>query len=151
MEDGLDHINVYSQGKTELGRWLSNFTKAPINLPEDGYFLSIEGYWYWLKTKDEKLRTLYGYEAKKYGRNAKPNTTFFPSDIAPYLPNFQDKIKLAIKTKVLSNLVMKTKFIESTLPFKHYYVFDNRIVEAGHGWQMEYLENLRSLLSQNSQ
>ena len=31
-KDGIDHINIYSKGKTELGKYLSNFTYAPIKL-----------------------------------------------------------------------------------------------------------------------
>ena len=57
--DGIDHINIYSKGKTSLGRWLSNFAKSPIET-EDGHFDSIEGYWYWywLSSKDDTLRAL---------------------------------------------------------------------------------------------
>lgn len=29
-EDGITHINIYSKGKTDLGRMLSNFAKFPI-------------------------------------------------------------------------------------------------------------------------
>jgi hypothetical protein len=32
--DGVDHINVYSKGKTELGRMLSNFYPSPFTLRE---------------------------------------------------------------------------------------------------------------------
>lgn len=28
--DGIDHINVYSKGKTELGKLLSNFARTPF-------------------------------------------------------------------------------------------------------------------------
>ncbi len=46
-KDGVDHINIYSKGKTSLGRFLSNFVQADIET-EDGDFASVEGYWYWL-------------------------------------------------------------------------------------------------------
>jgi hypothetical protein len=46
-EDGVTHINIYSKGKTELGRWLTNFSYSPFNHPEYGKFLSMEGFWYW--------------------------------------------------------------------------------------------------------
>lgn len=67
-EDGVTHINIYSQGKTELGRMLSNFYKCRIDT-KDGVFNSVEGYWYWLGIEDCKekdaLKTLSGYQAKK--------------------------------------------------------------------------------------
>ena len=47
QNDGITHINVYSKGKTTLGRWLTNFAHTPIDTI-DGHFESIEGYWYWL-------------------------------------------------------------------------------------------------------
>jgi len=31
-EDGITHINIYSKGKTDLGRMLSNFAKLPFIL-----------------------------------------------------------------------------------------------------------------------
>ena len=34
-DDGITHINIYSQGKTQLGRFLSNFEPSPIET-EDG-------------------------------------------------------------------------------------------------------------------
>lgn len=40
--DGIDHINIYSKGKTTLGRMLSNFACTPFTHPEDGKFASIE-------------------------------------------------------------------------------------------------------------
>jgi predicted NAD-dependent protein-ADP-ribosyltransferase YbiA (DUF1768 family) len=69
--DGITHINIYSKGKTTLGRELSNFANTPIEVT-DGYFESIEGYWYWLgsSNKDkELLRNMSGFQAKQYGRN----------------------------------------------------------------------------------
>jgi hypothetical protein len=40
-KDGIDHINVYSKGKTPLSRFLSNFAEADLET-EDGNFASIE-------------------------------------------------------------------------------------------------------------
>jgi hypothetical protein len=69
MEDGIDHINIYSKGKTELGRWLSNFSECAIKHPFDGYFNSVEAYWYYDITGNEDLRLTSGFEAKQLGRN----------------------------------------------------------------------------------
>ena len=66
-EDGIDHINIYSRGHTELGQYLSNFAYTPIQT-EDGRFYSIEGYWYWLNTHNDKLRLLYGFKARSFGK-----------------------------------------------------------------------------------
>lgn len=136
MKDGVDHINIYSQGRTKLGRFLSNFTKADI-LTEDGKFTSVEGYWYWLSTKDDKLRYLHGYEAKKYGRSIKGKELLTDDD-------FKRRIKQAINYKI-ENSEFFSEFKESTLPFKHYYIYSGKTVEPkGVNWITEYIEELRT-------
>ena len=48
--DGIDHINTYSKGKTELGKLLTNFAHTPFVHPKYGEFQSVEGFWYFKKT-----------------------------------------------------------------------------------------------------
>lgn len=122
--DGIDHINVYSKSNNWLGKTLSNFHYSPI-LTEDGYFKSIEGYWYWLGTdhKDkEKLRNLYGYEAKRIGRELKAKDW-------QDSPEFKRKIKSAIFIK-LHSLNLNTALKENKLPYTHYYVYGDKVVNV---------------------
>lgn len=35
--DGIDHINIYSKGKTELGCLLSNFAFSPFTINNDTF------------------------------------------------------------------------------------------------------------------
>ncbi len=141
LNDGVTHINVYSQGQTQLGMFLSNFTNHPI-ATKDGKFNSIEGYWYYLLSTDlksrEQLRTLSGFVAKKVGRTlAKQN---YPAN-NDY--KFQNLITLAIEEKILTSR-FKSNFIGSTLPFEHYYVYNNVVNEPKEGrWVIEFLEKLR--------
>lgn len=67
-DDGITHINVYSKGKTELGRLLSNFSHTPF-YGNDILFNSVEGWWQWFTTGKEYdyLKYLYGFKAKKRG------------------------------------------------------------------------------------
>ena len=140
--DGVDHINIYSQAKTGLGKFLSNFTYSPFEHPEDGSFLSIEGYWYWLGCKNEELRHLYGFMAKKVGReNGSPD---YMDDT-----EFKRKIKTAILIKIKNSNFLNI-FIESSLPFAHYYNYKGKVVVPKEGlWVIEYIENLRSFLGEN--
>lgn len=137
INDGLDHINIYSQGKTDLGRWLSNFANAPIEIPNKGEFQSIEGYWYWLGCKDDKLRELHGIEAKKYGQNKKRKE----------VKNFEEKIKKAILIKLKTYPDMRNKLKESYLPFEHYYVFKNKKVKGSAIWVIDFIEDIRRSLN----
>ena len=137
-EDGKTHINVYSQGKTVLGRFLSNFTHIQIDTV-DGRFQSIEGYWYWLGCSHqykERLRLLYGYQAKKTGRELRAadwNET----------PEFKKKICDAITIKLNSNLNMLAALRANTLPLTHYYVFNGKVVTpTSGGWIIDHINSL---------
>ena len=74
IEDGVDHINIYSKGNTVLGRFLTNFAYSPT-MTSDGMFNSIEGYWQWHSNNDDTFRKLYGYQAKKYAKEIGKNRT----------------------------------------------------------------------------
>ena len=47
MQDGITHINIYTQGKTQLGRALSNLFDCEFTVPGYGDFKSLEGFWYY--------------------------------------------------------------------------------------------------------
>ena len=137
--DGVDHINVYSKGHTKLGIWLSNFSKSPIVLETHGAFESIEGYWYWLGCRDERLRQVYGYNAKKLGKSIERIYSE---------PNFEELIKRAIDIKLKSNKEILILFASSTLPFTHYYEYGQKKIDAGYGWIINHLEQRRKLLKE---
>ena len=137
-EDGITHTNIYSKGKTELGRFLSNFTYFPFTC-EDGDFNSVEGYWYWLSTGDDRLRKLDGWEAKKLGRELR-GEDWNDSD------EFKRKITAAIKIKLD---YAKNELSTIRFPLKHYYVFrkcgreiEEIVNEPFSGrWIIEYIES----------
>lgn len=139
--DGIDHINIYSQGRTALGRWLSNFTYAPIDIPGDGRFISIEGYWYWLGCGDDRLRHLSGYNAKKLGRQILKTKFKFEQR-----EDFQNLIRKSLDLKLKSNLEKLTLFYKSSLPFDHYYVYGGDKYPAGYEWIVQHFEDRRRLL-----
>jgi len=129
--DGIHHINIYSKGKTEIGRWLSNFSYSPI-LTQHGEFNSIEGYWYWLTTLHGKLRQLHGFSAKKLGKECKK-----VKDIPE--KEFKDYICKAIDLKIKTN----PKWIaeQCNLPLKHYYEYgEKRIEKEEYNWITEHIQ-----------
>ena len=136
--DGVTHINIYSKGETPLGRYLSNWYRAPFEC-EDGNFESIEGYWYWLGSRDERLRTLSGYQAKYLGRTLP----------RPYkLEDFELRIKKAIICKLKAHVYIMEDLRKSTLPFAHYYIFNNYRKDGGFDWLVEFFEELRMKLKE---
>lgn len=136
-DDGVTHINIYSKAKTDLGRYLSNFTQCGL-LTEDGSFESIEGYWYWLSSKNDKLRSLHGWEAKHYGRSVGGKDWIDDAD-------FKRKICLAIEYKIKTMpFELWTQFYSSDAPFKHYYVYNDKIVEPKEGkWIIDHITQVR--------
>ena len=143
-KDGLDHINIYSKGKTLLGRLLSNFAQTPF-ICLDGKFSSIEGYWYWLGLEEsprrEELRLSAGWFAKKLGRELRGED--WNSD-----PNFENKIIADLQSKLEQNPQIQDLLKDSILPFKHYYAYDNKVVdESVRGkFLLDFWENARSEL-----
>lgn len=139
-QDGINHINIYSKGKTALGRFLSHFAKHPI-VTTDGEFASVEGYWYWLGSthpEKERLRFLFGFDAKKVGKELRP--------IKPELtPEFKAKILEANRLKIMSSSFLE-EFIQSDLPFAHYYVFGKGFPKEASDseWLLEFWSRLRS-------
>ena len=145
FKDGITHINIYSKGQTELGRWMSNFAFSPVNLREDGKFNSIEGYWYWLLSEDNNrdvLRTMDGWLAKERGRQLVEGD--WPSDRNL---EFRARIHEAIKTKVNTYPEYKERLKNSALPFQHYYVYGGKVVKVQKGeWILHIWEDLRKEL-----
>lgn len=144
-KDAFEHINIWSKGKTELGRLLSNFTYSPVKHHMYGEFASIEGFWYWLSTgkKYEELRSLYGFEAKKFGCKLK----------VIKIDNFYEKIRSMLDYKVQQNKHLKQLLISSELPFEHYYTYgslDNYrvVLPNSREWIIQQWEDIRHKVKQ---
>lgn len=113
-----DHINVYSKGESELGRLLSNFAHIPLDLPVHKHFESMEGYWYWLTKRDDRLREEWGYSAKQLGRKL-PNMN--------KCINFERCIKEALLLKLKNPAIHKLLKETKPITLRHYYVNDGII------------------------
>jgi hypothetical protein len=156
-EDGKSHINVYSKGKTEIGRFLTNLAHTPFDHPEWGHFESVEGFWYYYfsSNRPEQLRDLYGVEAKQVGRKLSGrkdnNDGFSITD--------QDKaiIREVIRFKIRQYPAMWRAIAESSsLPFVHYYVIPSQYVisvqdsivdmTSRYQWVLDELTDIRNKL-----
>lgn len=146
--DGIDHVNVYSKGRTRLGKMLTNFYKHDT-LTDDGWFKSIEGYWYWLLTPEdhaqrESLRQVSDYRAKEIGR------TMATADWGD-TPEFRRKIRNAIWNKIASCPEIQSLMVLHSLPYTHYYVYGRgataKVVEPeGCEWILRFIEKCGAFL-----
>lgn len=142
MTDGIDHVNIYSKGTTQLGRALSNFSDHRITTL-DGEFASLEGYWYWLgctHARREELRHAVGWAAKALGRELRSPDWVHGAD-------FKLRIVNAMVTKLILHPFIRHELQVSALPFRHYYVYGDKVVEPTEGkWIVETWEHLRRLV-----
>ena len=146
MGDGIDHINIYSKGETQLGRQLSNFANLAVKTV-DGNFASLEGYWYWLSV-DEKhpdrasLRLAAGWEAKSKGREMRGQDWGMGDQGV-----FRLRIMHAMLGKLVLHPTLYAQFKESTLPFRHYYVYGTKVIEPASGqWIVDTWEFARKMV-----
>lgn len=134
-EDGVDHINVYSRGRTKLGRLLSNFAHTPFMF-QGGRFESVEAWWYWHQLKDrpgvkeqqlKHLMSLFGFAAKSKGSEMRRELGAGPKPTPR-------ELKYIYERKLAGNPHLTAEFSANTLPFDHYYVYGNKIVETEYRW-----------------
>ena len=148
--DGIDHINIYSKGYTKLGRLLSNFAKSEFTHPIYGHFMSVEGFWYYIKLekiddiRKEALRSLYGFSAKQLGRQLEKDHNPVHRD------DFIQLITDCITIKIMQSNEIKQLLIDSTLPFAHYYVTPNKfcITPKNLKWLLDHIESVRYTLKE---
>jgi len=143
-QDGVSHINVYSKGRTELGRLLSNFAHTPFVHPVHGRFASVEGYWYWLSCKEDILKELHGYRAKKVGRELGGEDY---QDGAAFKMN----ICTDINCKIEQNPNISRMLEEIDLPLVHYFIYGSgynpKIVVPTQGLLViNHIESIRATL-----
>lgn len=154
-KDGVDYINIYSRGKTRLGRNLSHFARTPFIHPYFGPFESMEGFWFYMKTGKihDQLRYLYGNRAKQYGKNL----------ATKYDVDFKEDILAGNYQKIIQNDGLRQAFINSELPLTHYYLFEQQVdafMDVGvrksivifpknSDWLIDGLEEIRIAMKQD--
>ena len=140
--DGINHINIYSKGKTELGRLLTNFAHTPFTYHPYGEFASVESFWYWAKSgmQHEDLRLLHGFKAKQQGKLKQ----------RVECNGFNDLILEAIRCKLRQNRALRDILTNSNLPLEHYYAYGNKgdykvIHLQQYQWIVDEIERIRTI------
>ena len=147
-DDGVTHVNVYTRGRTALGRSLSNLADIAFEHPTFGRFRTMEGLWFWLALgrSNDMFRMMDGYNARRHGSDG----------TKVWVDGFQDHIRDGITAKIVQNPELREMLCVSytELPFFHYYCYgkgDNvkLITPKGHEWQMLHIEKVRKTLIAN--
>lgn len=142
-KDGVDHINIHSMGRTQLGKLLSHFAHTPFTHPYFGPFYSIEGFWYFARSGfvESRMRYLSGFRAKQVGKEL------------PYhrYKDFKEDIIAANYQKIIQNEHIRELVIASDLPFDHYYTFGPNslhVTPKSTSWLVEGFEDIRAALKE---
>lgn len=150
--DGIEHINIYTKGSTELGRMLSNLYDRDFVVPGYGSFKSMEGFWYFYLTgcKFPEFHNYRGFSAKSAGKACREHRI----DKDGLSGEDKEVILEAIRCKLRQNRDILTLLRDSELPFKHYYFYgdvDNaKVVELPQfDWMLDEFERLRQLLKES--
>lgn len=167
--DGVNHVNIYSDGRTTVGRLASNFSEGPFDTM-DGTFFTLEGYYHWLRIRDwtqatkyafnmvamedmypdlRKLRTVTGTEAIRLGRTLKSNIyggtkyrtgPFSKESLERFRWALAGKLhKLRYNNVTLGNYL--SMMVYCGFPLTHYYVYNGKVKYPDF---REWLPNLLS-------
>ncbi len=144
-EDGYTHINIYSKGKTKLGRDLSNFSPHSFTLEPYGWFPSVESFYFWFLTgqQHEELRKVSGAAAKAAANK-------YMHDRIEMTPERLNVIQDAICAKIMQNPELAERLRKSTLKFEHYYLYGGKIIDVSddHRWFVQTFEDIRTVLKE---
>ncbi|MCK9616163.1 MAG: hypothetical protein M0R48_11845 [Candidatus Omnitrophica bacterium] len=147
LTDGVTHINIYTKGKTKLGRDLTNLSRHGFEMKEYGRFECVEGFWYYYLTgcQHEEFRKYDGFTAKTEGQKLREDRIDKDglSDVN------KGEILEAIRCKLRQNRDVLKNLIESELPLTHYYYYGEesncKIVRLHqYDWIVEEIENIRT-------
>lgn len=149
-KDGIDHINIYSRGKTWLGREMSNF--APLRQPFEIPIMlltfdckTLEGAWYIHRINDamrqssdvdaflEKLNDLSDKHRSSL-RDLQGSNGFEAKRAGQKILKaleakkdhsdwFKKTMSDLFRRKVETNPALRKALVESDLPFTHYYYY----------------------------
>lgn len=139
-EDGIDHINIWEQAKTDLGRALSHSARLSFTHSIFGRFDNMESFWQYIRSveRDDRVRVLHGYKLKTFARKL----TF------KRVPNFHAVIMDANWQKVQQYPDLLDELKESELPFDCYYLNNEgiRIRPAFSHWVIYGFTKIREAL-----
>jgi len=151
INDGIDHINVYSGSSTILGRKLSNFADSPFDYEPYGHFRTVEGFWYWYFTgqQHDSFKKLIGYKAKEKGKLLRFDNILKERGITE-----EEKVIVleAIRCKLRQNKDILDLLVENELPLTHYYYYGDKnnnpkiIEKEEYSWITDEYNRIRNLM-----
>lgn len=141
-DDGYDHINIWENGITELGKVLSHTSDIPFTHSVYGKFRSVEGFWHYIRSvsRDDRCRMYYGNRARMFGKSLE----------SQQVDNFREIIMDANWQKIRSYPLLMKEIELSDQPFdSYYYMGETRARAASAFWMIEGFEEIRTAIKNN--
>lgn len=112
-DDGVDHINIWADGETELGRGLSHGFNLEFTHSHFGDFVCMEAFWHFIRSaeRDDRTKILYGQRLNQFSKKTN----------AINVPNFKALIMDANLQKIDQYPDLKEELTDSELPFECYF------------------------------
>lgn len=144
LDDGVDHINISSFGKTGLGQALSHASPIRFKHSIFGFFISMESFWHYIQSEeqDDRLRSMTGRNLQNFGRKLTRRM----------VTNFRAIIMDSNYQRIMQNDKLKEELKNSTLPFDCYYIdretsFRKRL--SYFHWMLQGFEEIRTALKED--
>lgn len=142
--DGIDHINIWYQGETDLGACLSFDSLIPFTHSIFGGFSTFTGFWHYIKTteRDDLLRGMWGRKLDEYSRTL----------TRCLVPNFKAIILDSNWQRIQQHPALVEATIESTLPFDIYSINPETHLwkrAPYYNWLIAGIEETRKALKEN--
>lgn len=142
--DGIDHINIWGQAETDLGKLLAHGAKVSFKHRIFGRFSCLESFWHWVRSEehDDRIRTMTG----------KSLQDFVTMLTRQNVVNFRAIIMDANYQKVKQYPEITAAIVESVLPFDCYYVYKREtsipIRTNFASWVIDGFEEIRTALKE---
>lgn len=143
LQDGVGHINVAPNGKTDLGRLLYIGAHRPFVDPQYGYFASIVAFWVWYDSgQKDSLREIHHDNMIRSSFSGLPDRPGNRAEVVEVLKRSIDQdpqAKALLKESTLPLLSYETINYEGRGSAVTYELIDRR-------WYVEALESIRRQL-----
>lgn len=142
--DGVDHINIYTQGETELGRNLTHTARLSLNHSIFGRFDSMQSFWEYIRSeeRDDRLRNLHGERLRRMVKKLTPAK----------VRNFRAIIMDANYQKIKQHPELVKAILASDKPFDCWYRYNRNNgvpVRPGYAhWLIWGYEEIRTALKE---
>lgn len=145
VEDGVDHINILEQSKTDLGRFLAHNSLYEFRHDKFGKFKTIEAFWYYIQSveRDDRIRVMHGRSLK----------SFISCLTMQHITNFRAIIMHTNFQKIKQYDFAVKLMKESTLPFDCYYINESGVLARPpyFKWLLRGFEELRKAIKEDAE